>query len=132
MALGEALAAMRERDVQLHDEMAVPWLIHGAAGTVAPLNDPEERQCGELSLGVVLLDTGPHRSALRRVLAEGEGMKEAKPARIGDALETGRGALVLFVAGPLEQRGVAREEVQVPVFDGHFATAQTRPTTAVS
>ena len=132
MSLGEALAAVRERDVQLHDEVAVPWLIHRAARTVASLDDPEERQCGELPLGVALLDTRPHSGTLWRVLTEGERMQEAKSSRIGDTLETGRGTLVLFVAGPLEQGGVAREEVQVPAFDGHFATAQTRPTTALS
>ena len=71
MALGEALAAVREGDVQLDDEVAVPRLIHRAAGTVAPLNDPEERQGGELSLGVALLDTGPDRGTLRGVLAKG-------------------------------------------------------------
>lgn len=43
MSLGEALAAVRERDVQLHDEVAVPWLIHRATRTVASLNHPEKR-----------------------------------------------------------------------------------------
>lgn len=121
MAFGEALTAVSKRDVQLDDEMAVPWLVDGTAWTLAPLDDPEERECGELSFRVALLHAGPDRRTLRGVLAEGKRMKKTKPPRIGDPLEAGRGALVLFVAGALEQCGVAREEVQVPVFDGHYA-----------
>jgi hypothetical protein len=111
VAFGEALTAVGKRDVQLDDEMAIPWLIHGTAWALAPLDDPEKRERGELSLRVALLDARPDRGTLGCVLAEGECMKEAKPPRIRDALEARRGAFVFFVAGALEQRGVAREEV---------------------
>src|SRR5439155_10372694 len=95
-------------------------------------DEPGERERGELALGIALLDPGPDRSTLRGVLSEGQRVEETKPAGIGDPLKRRRGALVLFVARALEHRRVAREEVQVPVFDRHLATAQTRPTTALS
>lgn len=132
MAFGKTLAAVREGDMQLDDEMTVAGLVQRPARAFPPLDDPRERERRELTLGVTLLDACPHGRTLRGVLAQGKGVKKAEPARIGDALQPGGGALVLFVAGAFEQSGVAREEVQVPVFDGHFATAQTRPTTSLS
>lgn len=132
MAFGNALAAVRKRDVELDDEMTVARLVKGPPRALAPLDDPRERERRELTLGVALLDACPHGRTLRGVLAQGKGVKKTEPPRIGDTLEPRCGALVLFVAGAFEQRGVAREEVQVPVFDRHSDTAQTRPTTPSS
>ena len=132
MAFRKALAAVRKSYVELDDEMTVPGLIQGPARAFAPFDDPQQREGGQLALGVALLDPGPEGRTLGRVLAQGKGMEKTEPPGIGDTFEPGRGALVLFVAGAFEQRRVAREEVQVPVFDGHFATAQTRPTTVLS
>jgi hypothetical protein len=61
---------MRERDVELDDEMPVARLVHRTAGAVAPLDDTGERECGELTLRVALLEAGPDRSPLCGVLAE--------------------------------------------------------------
>jgi hypothetical protein len=132
MAFGNTLAAVRKRDMELDDEMTVAWLVEGPPRALAPLDDARERERRELTLGVALLDARPDGRTLRCVLAQGKGMKETKSPRIGEALEAGSGALVLFVAGAFEQRWVAREEVQVPVFDRHSDTAQTRPTTRSS
>src|SRR6266850_8554986 len=125
---GETLATVRERDVKLDDQMPVARLVQGAPRAFAALDEPQKRERGKFPLGVALLDARPHRRALRGVLAKGKRVEEAKPAGIGDPFQGRRGTLVLFVAGAFEQRGVAREEVQVPVFDRHIATAQTRPT----
>src|SRR2546430_9215057 len=119
MPFGEALPAVRERDMELDDEMPVARLVQGPPGTLAPLDDTGQGQGGELPLRIALLEARPQGGPLRGVLAEGKGVEQAKPPRIGDPLERRRGALVLLVARALEQGGVAREEVQVPVFDGH-------------
>ena len=132
MPLGETLPPVRKRDVKLHDQMAVARLVQGPARALAPLHHTRERERSELALGVALLDAGPDGSPLRSVLSEGEGVEKTQPSGIGDPLERRRGALVLFVAGALQKSRVAREEVQVPVFDRHLATAQTRPTTPLS
>jgi len=51
-------------------------------------------------------------------------MQETQPPRIRDALERLGGALVVVVRGTLQERGVAREKVEVPLgFDRHFGTA---------
>src|SRR5438552_8531096 len=132
MTLGEAFPPVGERDVELDDEMPVTRLVNRAAGALPALDDTGERERRKLPLGIALLDAGPDRRTLWGVLAERERVEETKPAGIGDPLERRRTAFVLFVARALEPRGVAREEVQVPVFDRHLATAQTRPTTAPS
>src|SRR5947208_9621462 len=111
MPLSEAFPPVRERDVELDDEMPVTGQVDRTAGALAPLDDTRKREGGELTLRVSLLDAGPDRRSLRGVLAEGEGMEEAEPAGIGDPLERRRSALVLFVARALEHGGVAREEV---------------------
>src|SRR5437867_1924559 len=128
----EPFATVRQGDVELDDEVPIARLIERTARTLAPFHDSGERERRKLALRVALLDAGPERRALRGVLAQAEGVKEAEPAGIGDPVEGSRGTFVLLVAGTLEQRGIAREEVQVPVFDGHTATAQTRPTTLLS
>jgi hypothetical protein len=102
---------MRERDMKLDHEVPVARLIQRAARAFAPLDDSEEREGGELALGVALLDPGPDGRALCGVLAEGKRVEEAEPPGIGDPVQRRRGMFVLFVAGALEQRGVAREEV---------------------
>src|SRR2546428_3199077 len=119
MPFGEPLSAVRERDVELDDEMPVARLVQGPPGTLAPLDDTGQGQGGELPLRIALLQAGPRGGTLRGVLAEGKGVEEAEPPRIGDPLERRRSALVLLVTRALEQGGVAGEEVQVPVFDGH-------------
>ena len=111
MALGETLSSMRERDVKLDDQMPVARLVQRAARALASLDDAQERERGKLAFRVALLDAGPHRRALRGVLAQGKCMKKAESPGIGDPVEGRRGTFVLFVAGALEQRGVAREEV---------------------
>jgi protein SCO1/2 len=121
MAFGKTLAAVRKRDVELDDQVTVSRLIQGPARAFAPLDDSQQRKRRELALGVALLDPGPQGRPLSGVLTQGKGVKETEPPRVGDALEPSRGALVLFVARALEQSGVARKEVQVPVFDGHFS-----------
>src|SRR5205814_6335047 len=123
---GETLASVGERDVKLHDQMAVAGLVDGPVRAFTSFDDPKERERGELAFRVALLDVRPHRGALRGVLAERKCVEKAQPPRVGDPLERRRSAFVLFVARALEQGGVAGEEVQVPVFDRHFATAQTR------
>src|SRR5256885_17124838 len=130
MPFGQTLATVRERDVKLDDQVAVARLVEGAARALAARDEAEERQGGELPFRVALLDACPDRRALRGVLAEGKRVKEAEPSGIGDPLQRRRGTLVLFVAGAFEQCGVAREEVQVPVFSRHIAPVQTRPTTS--
>src|SRR2546426_846629 len=50
--------------------------------------------------------------------------EEPEPPRIGKSLEGLRGALILFVAPALEQGRIAREEVELEVFDGHPLTAR--------
>src|SRR2546430_2349006 len=111
VALGEALSSMRERDVKLDDQMPVARLVQRAARALASLDDAHERERGKLAFRVALLDAGPHRRALRGVLAQGKRVEETQPPGIGDPIERRRGTFVLFVAGALEQRGVAREEV---------------------
>ena len=111
MPLSEAFPPVRERDVELDDEMPVTGQVDRTADAIAPLDDTRKRERGELTLRVGLLDAGPDRRTLRGVLAEGEGMEEAEPAGIGDPLKRRRSALVLFVARALEHGGVAREEV---------------------
>ena len=39
MPLGEAFPPVRERDVELYDEMPVAGLVHRTAGAIAPLDD---------------------------------------------------------------------------------------------
>ena len=39
MTLGEALPPVRERDVELDDEMPVAGLVHRTTGALAPLDD---------------------------------------------------------------------------------------------
>src|SRR2546428_351846 len=119
MPFGEPLSAVRERDMELDDEMPVARLVQGPPGTLAPLDDTGQGQGGELPLRIALLQAGPQGGPLRGVLAEGQGVEEAESPGIGDPVERRRGALVLLVARALEQGGVAREEVQLPVFDGH-------------
>src|SRR2546423_2257944 len=111
MALGETLSSVRERDMKLDDQMPVARLVQGAARAFASLDDAQERERGELAFGVALLDPRPHRRALRGVLAQGQCMEKAEPPGIGDPIQRRRGTFVLFVAGALEQGGVAREEV---------------------
>ena len=111
MPFGQTLAAVRERDVKLDDQMPVARLVEGAARAFAALDEPEKCQCGELPFRVALLDACPDRRALRGVLAEGKCVEEAEPSGIRDPFQRRRGTLVLFVAGAFEQRGVAREEV---------------------
>jgi hypothetical protein len=123
VAFGEALASVRKRDVKLDHQVPVARLVDGSVRAVASLDDTRERERSKLAFRVALLDAGPNGRALRRVFTEGKRVEEAEASRIGDSVERRRGTLVLFVARALEQRGVAREEVQVPVFDRHFATA---------
>jgi len=111
MPLGEAFAAVRQRDMQLDDEMPVAGLVQGSARAFAPLNDPQERERRQLPFGVALLHACPDGSALRGVFAKGKRVQQAELPRIGDPLQRRRGAFVLFVARALEQCGVAREEV---------------------
>ena len=111
MALGETLSSMRERYVKLDDQMPVARLIQRTARALASLDDAQERERGQLAFRVALLDPGPHRRALRGVLAQGKCMEKAEPPGIGDPIQRRRGTFVLFVAGALEQRWVAREEV---------------------
>ena len=132
MLIRSRLAPVRERDVDLHDEMPVARHVDRSVRAVAALDDAEERESGELALGVALLEARPNRGTLRGLLADGKRMEKAETSRIGELLERRRGTLVLLIARTLEERRVAREEVQVPVFDGHTATAQTRPTTLLS
>ena len=91
--------------------MAIARLVQRPARTLAPLDDAQEGECGELTLGVTLLDTCPYSGALGGVLSEGERVQKAETPRIGDPLQSRRSAFVLFVARALEHRGVAREEV---------------------
>ena len=132
MPVGETLATVRERDVELDDQMTVARLVQGPPRALAPLNDTGEGERRELTLCVALFDAGPDRGPLRGVFSEGERVQKTQPSGIGDPIERRGGALVLFVAGAFQKSGVAREEVQVPVFDRHLATAQTRPTTPLS
>jgi len=118
------LPAMSEGNVQLDHEVAVARCVHRAVRGVAALDDPRKGQGGELALGEALVDAGPDGRALSGVLANGERMQETQPPRIRDALETLGGALVVVVGGTLQERGVAREKVEVPLgFDRHFGTA---------
>jgi len=120
------LAPVRERDVDLYDEMPVTRHVDRSVRAVAALDDAEERESGELALGVALLEARPHRGTLRGLLADGERVEKAETSRIGELLERRRGTLVLLIARTLEKRRVAREEVQVPVFDGHSAPPDLR------
>src|SRR6185503_18894640 len=55
MPLGESFAAVRQRDMQLDDEMPVAGLVQGSAWAFAPLDHAQERQRGKLPFGVALL-----------------------------------------------------------------------------
>src|SRR2546428_582099 len=124
LAVAGALPAMGEGNVQLDHEVAVARRVHRAVRGVAALDDPRKGQGGELALGEALVDAGPDGRALSGVLANGERMQETQPPRIRDALERLGCALVVVVGGTLQERGVAREKVEVPLgFDRHFGTA---------
>jgi hypothetical protein len=111
VSFGETLATVRERDVKLDDQMPVARLVQGAARAFPALDDPQERERGELPFRVALLDARPDGRALRGVFAKGKCVEEAEPPGIGYPFQRRRGTVVLFVAGAFEQRGVAREEV---------------------
>ena len=111
MAFGEALASVRECDMELDDQVPIPRLVEGSARAFASLDDSQERERGELPFRVALLDVSPHRRALRGVLAQRKRVEEAEPPRIGEPLQRRRGAFVLLVARALKHGGVAREEV---------------------
>jgi hypothetical protein len=111
MPVGETFAPVGERDVKLYYQMAITWLVQRPARTLASLDDAQEGECGELTLGVALLDTCPYGSALGGVLTEGERVQEAEAPGIGDPFQSRGGAFVLFVGRALQHRGVAREEV---------------------
>src|SRR5712691_3267435 len=68
--VSEALAAVRERDVELDDEVPVARLVQGPARAFAPLDQPRERERRELPLRIALVDASPHGRTLGRVLAE--------------------------------------------------------------
>jgi len=124
MAFAEVLTPVRQRHVELDDEMAVPWDVQRTARPLPALDDTRQGEHLELSFGVSLLDASPHRGPLGGLLAERKRVEEPEPPRIGESLEGLRGALVLFVARALEQGRIAREEVELEVFDGHPLTAR--------
>ena len=70
VAFGEALASVRECDMELDDQVPIPRLVEGSARAFASLDDSQERERGELPFRVALLDVSPHRRALLGVLAE--------------------------------------------------------------
>ncbi len=69
MPFGETLAAVRERDMELDDQMPIAWLVEGSPRALSSLDDPQEREGGELPLRIALLDVRPDRRALRGVLS---------------------------------------------------------------
>src|SRR5713101_5431071 len=103
MPLGKTLASVRQRDVELDDQMSVPRLVQGPARALAPLDDPQEGERCKLPFRVALLNVSPDGRALRGVLAEGKCVEEPKPPGIGDPLQRCRRAFVLFVARALER-----------------------------
>src|SRR3954471_24510058 len=54
--LGQYLAAVRERDVELDDQMPVARLVEGSARAFTSLDDAQESKRGQLPLRVALLD----------------------------------------------------------------------------
>ena len=70
MPLGETLATVRESDMELDDKVPVARQVEGAAWALSSLDDPQERERGELPLRVALFDVRPDRRALRGVLAQ--------------------------------------------------------------
>src|SRR5438874_2072926 len=126
--LARALAAVRESDVQLHDEMAVTRLVQRSARSLTPLDHPRERHRRQLTLGVGLIESRPDRRSLRGLFADREGVQEPEAPSVREPLQGVRGTLVVVVAGALVERRIAREEIEVPVFDRHFAPPDLRQT----
>ena len=115
MAFAHQLAAVRECQVQGHDEMPVARRVDRATRYLAPLDEAREGHRRQRALGVRLFESGPERRALRGVLADGERVEELESRGIGEAAEERRGAVIGVVVRALEQRRVAVEEVELPV-----------------
>src|SRR5438093_5455200 len=111
MALADRLATVCERDVQLDYQMPVTRHVDRSVCFVAALDEAHEGERRQLALGVALLEPRPHRRALRGVLADRQRMQQTQPTRVGDPLQPPRRPPVLLVAGALEERGVAGEEI---------------------
>ncbi len=124
MTFAEMLAPVCQRHVERDDQMAVPRDVQRTSRPIPAFGETRQREHLKLSFGVSLLDARPHSGALRGLLAERERVEEPEPPGIGKSLEGLRGALVLFVAPALEQGRIAREEVELEVFDGHPLTAR--------
>ena len=115
MALTQQLATVRESDVEGDDEVAIARRVQRTTGRVAALDEAREGHRGQLALGVRLVQPGPQRGPLRRVLADRERVQELQPSGIGEDPDEARGALIGIVVRALEQRRVAVKEVEIPV-----------------
>src|ERR1700704_4686195 len=113
--LGDALAPMRQRGVELHDMMPVARHVADPDRRLAPFDDPRERHRGELALGDGLGQPAPDRGLLRRVLAQRERVEKAKAARLGEETQCFRSPFVLGVVAAYEKTWIACEEVEVEV-----------------
>src|SRR5437899_1862453 len=88
MAFAEVLTPVRQRHVELDDEMAVPWDVQRTARPLPALDDTRQGEHLELSFGVSLLDASPHRGPLGGLLAERKRVEEPEPPRIGKVTDS--------------------------------------------
>src|SRR4051812_23028689 len=110
--LGDALATVRERGVELDDVVAVARHVADSDRRLAALDDASECHRRELALGDRLGQAAPHRGVLRRVLTERERMEKAKAAGLCEEAQCLRRPFVLGVVAASEESRVAREEVE--------------------
>jgi len=115
MAFPQRLPAVRQRDVERDDEVAIAWRVERTARHVSSLHQTGQGHGRELPLGVRLVDAGPERGALSGVLADRERVEELQPSGLGEDARQARRAFIRVVVRALEQRRVAVEEVEVPI-----------------
>ena len=120
MALPERLAAVRERDVECHDEVAIARGVERTAERVPSLHQSGQGHRGELALRIRLIEARPECGPLRRVLADRQRVKQLQPSGLGEDAHQACRAFIRVVLRPLEQRRVAVEEVELPVDHAYY------------
>src|SRR5258706_7315242 len=123
MPFGDALATMGQGDVELDDVVAVARRVGHAEGKLVAFDEAGQGHRRELALGQGLREPAPDGRPLRRLLAQGDRVEQAKTLRIRQLRERLRGLFVLGVVAANEEPRIAGEEVEVEV-DGHVSPGQ--------